>query len=78
LSGALMGRMDGKPAAGGPIRGCTLVFEVGDVDAKYARVLDIGGAEALPPTDFPGVGRAAYCEDGQGNVFGMITSEGDN
>lgn len=36
---------------------------------------DLSGAQALPHTDFPGIGRVAYCEDGQGSVFGIITSE---
>ena len=30
------------------------------------------------PTDYPGIGRCAYVEDGQGNVVGMITPEGGN
>ena len=37
-----------------------------------------GGAEALPPEDYPGIGRCAYVEDGEGNIVGMITpTEGD-
>ncbi len=78
LSGGMMARMDAAPAAGGPIRGCPLTFAVADVDATYAKALDHGGAEALPPTDYPGIGRAAYCEDGEGNVFGIITSAGES
>ena len=66
-------RMDTAQTAGTAIRGGTMTFEVADVDAKYAWALDNGGAEALPPTDFPGIGRCAYVEDGQGNVVGMIT-----
>ena len=78
LTGGLMLRQDASPAAGGPVRGCSLTFEVADVDERYATALASGGAEALPPTDFPGIGRAAYCEDGEGNIFGMITSaQGD-
>lgn len=78
ITGGLMRRMGDAPSAGSPIRGCTLTFEVADVDATYARALNVGGAEALPPTDYPGIGRAAYCEDGQGNVFGIITSAGES
>ncbi|SMC42844.1 VOC family protein [Primorskyibacter flagellatus] len=73
LTGGLMKRMDATPAPNGPIRGCTLTFEVADVDERYAWALEHGGAEALPPTDYPGVGRAAYVEDGQGNVVGFVT-----
>ena len=78
LTGGMMRRMGAATPAGGAIRGCTLTFEVGDVDAAYATALANGGAEALPPADYPGFGRVAYCEDGQGNVFGMMTpAKGD-
>jgi predicted enzyme related to lactoylglutathione lyase len=78
LTGGLMRRMGEAPASGGPIRGGTMTFEVADCDAAYAWALAHGGAEALPPTDYPGMGRAAYVEDGEGNVVGMITpAEGD-
>ncbi|MGB7244523.1 MAG: hypothetical protein WBC93_20855 [Sulfitobacter sp.] len=66
-------------APGPAERGAALFFEVPDVDACDATALASGGAEAMPPTDFPGSGRAAYCEDGESNIFGMITSaQGDH
>ena len=37
LTGGLMRRMEGNPEPGGPIRGCTLTFEVADVDATYEK-----------------------------------------
>ena len=77
VSGGLMRRMGDAPPPGAPIRGGTMVFEVGDCDARYAWALANGGAEALPPTDYPGIGCCAYVEDGQGNVVGMIAPEGN-
>ena len=74
VSGGLMRRMGDAPAAGSPIRGGTMTFEVDDCDARYGWAVANGGAEALPPTDYPGIGRCAYAEDGQGNIVGMITS----
>jgi predicted enzyme related to lactoylglutathione lyase len=72
LSGALTSRnAPAHPAGSGP-RGAVRVFTVGDVDDLYARALASGGAEAMPPQDFEGIGRLAYCEDGEGNLFGMI------
>ena len=68
---------NGEPPAGGPIRGGTMTFEVKDCDERYAWALANGGGEALPPADYPGIGRAAYVEDGQGNVVGFITPEKD-
>ncbi len=73
LTGGLMRRLDAAPAAGSPVRGGTMTFEVADCDERYAWALAHGGSEALPPTDYPGIGRCAYVEDGQGNIVGMIT-----
>lgn len=74
VTAGLMSRITTAPAAGSPVRGGTMTFDVADCDASYAWALANGGAEALPPTDFPGIGRCAYVEDGQGNIVGMITS----
>jgi hypothetical protein len=73
LTGGMMKRMGGAPAAGAPIRGGTMTFEVADCDERYAWALAHGGTEALPPADYAGVGRCAYVDDGEGNVVGMIT-----
>ena len=76
LTAGLFKRMDTSQEPGTAIRGGTMTFDVEDCDASYAWALENGGAEALPPSDMPGVGRFAYVEDGQGNVVGMIKSEG--
>lgn len=72
VSGGIMRRMGDAPTSGSPIRGGTMTFEVADCDERYAWALANGGGEALPPEDYPGIGRCAYVEDGQGNVVGMI------
>lgn len=72
----LLRRPDTAHAPGSAVRGGTMTFEVPDCDAAYAWALSNGGAEALPPTDGPGIGRYAYVEDGQGNIVGMITPAG--
>ena len=77
VSGGIMRRMGDAPESGAPIRGGTMTFEVADCDERYEWALANGGAEALPPEDFPGIGRCAYVEDGQGNVVGLIKPEGD-
>ena len=73
MTAGLMRRMGAAPPPGSPIRGGTMTFEVADCAASYAWALAHGGAAALPPMDYPGIGRCAYVEDGQGNVVGMIT-----
>jgi uncharacterized protein len=73
LTGGMMPRMGATPASGAPVRGGTMTFEVADCDERYAWALANGGAEGLAPMDYPGIGRAAYVEDGQGNIVGLIT-----
>ncbi|MEM6307612.1 MAG: VOC family protein [Pseudomonadota bacterium] len=72
----MLQRPDTAHPAGSAIRGGTIVFDVDDCDERYAWALANGGAEAMPPTDYPSIGRCAYVEDGFGNVVGMIKSEG--
>lgn len=79
LTAGLMARMGPPPAAGSPVRGGTMTFEVTDCDQSYNWAASNGGKEALPPTDYPGIGRCAYVEDGQGNIVGMINpATGEN
>ena len=73
LTVGMLQRPDTAHPAGSAVRGGTMTFEVADCDERYAWALANGGAEALPPTDFPGVGRCAYVEDGQGNIVGIVT-----
>jgi len=75
VTGGMMKRIGDAPAAGSPVRGATLTIEVADVDASYAWARANSGAEALPPEDYPGIGRTASVEDGEGNVVSMIPSE---
>jgi predicted enzyme related to lactoylglutathione lyase len=77
LTGGMMRRMGSAPEPGSAVRGGTMTFEVADCDERYAWALAHGGAEALPPTDYPGIGRCAYVEDGEGNIVGMIKPEGE-
>jgi hypothetical protein len=76
VSGGMMLRTGPAPAAGSPVRGGTMTFEVADCDERYAWALAHGGSEALPPTSGEGIGRYAYVEDGEGNIVGFITPEG--
>ena len=46
-------------------------FSVEDPDASYAKALELGGREMLPPQDFPG-GRFAIVSDPQGAAFGLL------
>jgi predicted enzyme related to lactoylglutathione lyase len=37
------------------------------------RGVELGGTEALPATDWPGIGRGGYLLDPDNNVFGLIS-----
>ncbi len=79
VTAGLMRRIGDAHAPGTPVRDGTMTFEVDDCDARYSWALANGGAEALPPTDYPGIGRCAYVEDGEGNIVGMIAPvQGDS
>ena len=79
VTGGMLRRMGEAPAPGSGVRGGTMTFTVPDCDESYSWALAHGGAEALPPADYPGIGRCAYVEDGEGNIVGMITpAEGTN
>lgn len=75
VTAGLMRRVGPAPDNGAPVRGGTITFDVADCDERYGWALANGGAEALPPEDYPGIGRCAYVEDGEGNIVGMIASE---
>lgn len=71
LSVALIRRPDTAHPAGSAVRGAIITFNVDNCDDAYAWALAHGGAEALPPADYPGMGRRAYIEDGFGNIVGL-------
>ena len=80
-NGGLTKRRGPSPQPGAPVAGANLVVGVQDVDATFARGLELGGTEALAPDDMPGVGRLAYRIDPDGNIFGFISpimSDGTN
>jgi len=74
INGGLTQRQGPPPQQGAPINGCNIVVGVDDVDALFARGIELGATEALPPEDMEGVGRGAYLHDPDGNLFGLITA----
>lgn len=75
INGGLVRRSGPRPEAGAPVNGATLVVGLDDVDAVYARGLELGATTALPLDDVPGVGRLGYLADPDGNVIGFITPQ---
>jgi predicted enzyme related to lactoylglutathione lyase len=73
INGGLMPRQGPRPEVGAPVVGCNIVVGVDDVDGLMARGIELGGIEALPATDWPGIGRGGYLLDPDGNVFGLLS-----
>lgn len=65
-----------RPAAPPPAQCGTNAFvctiEVPDIDAAAARILSLGGIEAMPKFPIPGGGWQAYFVDPSGNTFGIF------
>jgi predicted enzyme related to lactoylglutathione lyase len=74
INGGLLQRRGPMPELGGPVAGCNIVIGVDDVDGLMRRGIELGGTEALPAADMPGVGRLGYLLDPDNNVFGLISS----
>ena len=73
INGGLTQREGPRPEPGAPVSGCNLVVGVEDVDGLMRRAVELGGTEALPATDWPGIGRGGYLLDPDGNIFGLIS-----
>lgn len=73
INGGLTQRGGPPPAIGAPVNGCNIVVGVEDVDGLMSRGIELGATEALPATDYPGIGRGGYLIDPDGNVFGLIS-----
>ena len=66
------GRMMRKP---GGIASTTNTIGVASVDDSVAAVQEAGGKNIMPKTPIPAVGYFAYCEDTEGNVFGVMQAD---
>ncbi len=50
-------------------------IDVPNVDEFVAKVIDHGGREVVPKMAIPGVGFLVYCQDTEGNVFGVLQAD---
>jgi predicted enzyme related to lactoylglutathione lyase len=66
------GGMMRKP---GGIASTTNTIGVASVDDSVAAVQEAGGKNIMPKTPIPAVGYFAYCEDTEGNVFGVMEAD---
>lgn len=65
INGGLMKRMD-------PQATTVNTIEVPSVDELTKKVVEKGGTTVAPKQAIPGVGYGAYCQDTEGNTFGLM------
>jgi predicted enzyme related to lactoylglutathione lyase len=73
INGGLTPRQGPRPEIGAEVNGCNIVVAVDDVDGLMRRAIELGATEALPATDWPGIGRGGYLLDPDNNVFGLLS-----
>jgi|SRR5215469_8913984 len=56
----------------GPITATTNTVDVASVDAAVNAVQSAGGKVLVPKMPIPTIGYLAYCQDPEGNVFGLL------
>jgi len=61
----------------GNVTTTTNTIGVDSVDASVAAVTKAGGKLIMAKTAIPGVGYFAYCEDTEGNLFGVMQTDGN-
>ena len=70
---------EGQPGInGGLLRGqrpTVNTIDVPDIDATLATVTSNGGKICMPKFAIAGVGQVAYCEDPEGNMFGVLQAD---
>lgn len=59
----------------GNVQHTTNTLGVDSVDNAIAAVTKAGGKLVMPKTPIPGVGYFAYCEDTEGNLFGLMQAD---
>ncbi|MDQ1590578.1 MAG: uncharacterized protein QOG71_1205 [Pyrinomonadaceae bacterium] len=68
IDGGLMKRSD-NPL---PQTSATNTIDVPSVDDYAQKITEHGGKIVIPKGAVPGIGYIAYCEDTEGNVFGIM------
>ncbi|HUE57163.1 MAG TPA: VOC family protein [Candidatus Udaeobacter sp.] len=59
----------------GPVSVTTNTIGVGSVDVAIEAAKSAGGKLVMPKSPIPGVGYFAYCEDTEGNLFGVMQAD---
>lgn len=77
INGGLVKRMGDAPVAGAPVNAYVCTVDVEAIDDYVHRVLASGGTIAVPKMPVPGIGWLAYGKDPDGNIFGIMQTDGE-
>jgi len=66
--------IDGAIMEKGSVKSTVNTIDVPSLDEYARRVKQAGGKQLTDKMEIPGVGDFCYCEDTEGNVFGIIQS----
>jgi predicted enzyme related to lactoylglutathione lyase len=74
INGGIVKRMgpNPDPSEPTPVVGYVCTVGVDNLDVAIARARELGGTEALPKDEIPGMGWLAYHKDTESNIFGML------
>jgi predicted enzyme related to lactoylglutathione lyase len=72
IDGGLLQRRGSSPADMQPVNAFACTADVADVDATFARVIEIGGTIALLKMPIPSVGWLGYAKEAEGKLFGIM------
>ena len=75
IDGGLMPRRSSAPAYGAPTNAFVCTVGVDDVEAYAEKVTGAGGEVVVPRMSIPGVGYSIYCQDTEGNIFGLYQDD---
>ena len=72
---------EGQPGIDGAIKrrvsdtGVVNTIEVPSIEAYFKKIIESGGKVVKPKLPIPGVGYHAYCQDTEGNIFGLMEND---
>jgi predicted enzyme related to lactoylglutathione lyase len=75
IDGGLMKRQGDSPVKGQEVNSYVCTVEVNSVDESVIDVESNGGKIVVPKMPIPGVGWLAYCNDTEGNIFGIMHND---
>lgn len=75
IDGGLLIRKGPAPIEGQPVNAYVCTIDVQDIDAYVKKVVKAGGIIVNPKMAVPEIGWLVYCNDTEGNIFGMIQND---